>query len=131
MGNRNLDWLRQAEADYRHGVHCLRDGDFEWCCFSAQQSAEKAVKAVFLKLGMDAWGHTVSALLGQLPTELSVSNELMDSAKVLDKHYIPSRYPSGFDSGAPTDFYTRGEGEAALACAERLIEYCRHQIRGS
>ena len=58
MGNRYLDWLRQAEADHAHAIHSLGDGDYEWCCFSAQQSAEKAVEALFLKKGMDAWGHT-------------------------------------------------------------------------
>jgi HEPN domain-containing protein len=88
-----MDWPRQAEADYTHAVHSLAAGDYEWCCFSAQQSAEKAVKAMFLKHGM-----------------------------------VPTRYPNSFDSGAPTDLYTKGEGEDALACSKRIIEYCRHQV---
>jgi len=29
MGNRYLDWLRQAEADLRHARHALEDGDYE------------------------------------------------------------------------------------------------------
>ncbi len=58
MSNRYPDWFRQAEADLRHARHSLEQGDFEWSCFAAHQAAEKAIKAVFLKLGMDAWGHT-------------------------------------------------------------------------
>jgi predicted nucleotidyltransferase len=45
---------------------------------------------------------------------------LFDCAKTLDKHYIPTRYPNGFDSGAPTDFYTKQEGEMALRCASEI-----------
>lgn len=58
MGNRYKDWWRQAEADLRYACNALADGDYEWSCFAAQQAAEKAIKALFQKLGMDAWVHT-------------------------------------------------------------------------
>ncbi|MCH7934957.1 MAG: HEPN domain-containing protein [Gemmatimonadetes bacterium] len=48
----------------------------------------------------------------------------MDTGKRLDKHYIPTRYPNGFDVGAPTDYYTEAEAEAAIADADRIIEFC-------
>ncbi len=120
--------MRQADADLRHAVHSLEAGDFEWCCFSAQQAAEKAVKAVFLKTGRDAWGHTLTILLGNLADIMTMPEALIENAKVLDKHYIPTRYPNGFDAGAPTDFYTRGEGETALGCAREIIRFCRNQV---
>ena len=128
MGNRYLDWFKQAQADLRHARHALDDGDFEWSCFAAQQAAEKALKAVFQKLGMDAWGHTLTALIGNLPVSIPVIPALIDYAKMLDKHYIPTRYPKGFESGAPTDFYTRDEAQHAIQYAEAIIEFCRHQI---
>ncbi len=128
MANRYLDWLRQADADLVHATHSLESGDFDWSCFSAQQAAEKAVKALFLRLGTDAWGHTVSALVGNLPAARAAGEGLMDCAKMLDKHYIPTRYPNGFDSGAPTDLYTRKEAQDAIACAKRLIDFCHDQV---
>ena len=128
MGNRYLDWFRQAEADLRHARNALKDEDFEWSCFAAQQAAEKAVKAVFQKLGMDAWGHTLTALIGNFPASIQVPSKLVDYAKMLDKHYIPTRYPNGFDSGAPTDFYTKEEAQNAIQHAEEIIEFCRRQI---
>ncbi|HEY2934279.1 MAG TPA: HEPN domain-containing protein [Acidobacteriota bacterium] len=128
MGNRYLDWFRQAEADLRHAQNALQTGDFEWSCFAAQQSAEKALKAVYQKKGMDAWGHTVTVLVGNLPASIRPPDNLLDLAKVLDKHYIPSRYPNGFESGAPTDFYTRQEAESAIAYAKEIVNFCRHQI---
>jgi HEPN domain-containing protein len=129
MGNRYADWFRQAEADLRHARNSLEDGDFEWSCFAAQQAAEKALKAVFQKLGMDAWGHTLTALIGNLPDDVAQPSEtLVNYARMLDKHYIPARYPNGFASGAPTDFYTKEEARSAIHNAEAILEFCRDQI---
>jgi HEPN domain-containing protein len=129
MGNRHADWFRQAEADLRHARNSLEDGDFEWSCFAAQQAAEKALKAVFQKLGMDAWGYTVTALIGNLPDSTVQPPEiLVNYARMLDKHYIPTRYPNGFASGAPTDFYTEEEARNAIRNAEAILEFCRDQI---
>jgi HEPN domain-containing protein len=129
MDNRYADWFRQAEADLRHARNALKDGDYEWSCFAAQQAAEKALKSVFQKMGMDAWGHTVTVLIGNLPPEVARPSEsLVDYARMLDKHYIPTRYPYGFDSGAPTDFYTEEEARTAVRHAEAILEFCRDQI---
>lgn len=126
--NRSGDWLRQAEADLRHAHQALKDGSYEWSCFAAQQAAEKALKALFLRLGMEAWGHTLTALIGNLPETISVDADLVAGAKTLDKHYIPTRYPNSFDSGAPTDFYTREEAETAVTKAGAILEFCRREI---
>jgi HEPN domain-containing protein len=129
MANRYADWYRQAEADLRHARHALDDGDFEWSCFAAHQAAEKALRAVFQKLGMDAWGHTLTALIGNLPPPVEQpSEQLVNYARMLDKHYIPTRYPNGFASGAPTDFYTAGEAQNAVRYAEAILEFCGDQI---
>ena len=129
MAERSADWLRQAEADLRHAHHARDDEDYEWSAFASQQAAEKAIKALFQKLHLDAWGHTLSMLLASLPEAVRPDEGLMDRAKELDKHYIPTRYPNGFERGAPVDFYTRAEAERAIAHAEAIVEYCRHQVR--
>ncbi len=129
MSNRYADWLRQAEADLRHARHSLDQGDFEWSCFAAHQAAEKALKAVFLRMGMDAWGHTITVLIGNLPKTVNPTPEaLVNDARILDKYYIQTGYPNGFDSGAPMDFYTSEEAQSAIQKAEAILEFCRHQI---
>ncbi len=129
MASRYLDWFRQAEADLVHARNALEDGDFEWACFAAQQAAEKALKSVFQKLGMEAWGHTLTVLVGNLPSSLQPPETLVNRAKMLDKHYIPTRYPNGFESGAPTDFYTQEEAQNAIQYADEILQFCRDQIR--
>lgn len=118
--------MRQARADLRHARHALDDGDHEWSAFAAQQAAEKAVKAVFEALHMEAWGHTVSILLDRLPPEKRPPADLIDRAKRLDKHYVPARYPNGFEQGAPVDFYTAGEARAAIEDAEAIVGHCQN-----
>jgi HEPN domain-containing protein len=130
MSNRYIDWFRQAEADLRHARNSLDIGDYEWSCFAAHQAAEKALKAVFLKSGKDAWGHTVTVLIGNLPEGIEPPSEnIINAARILDKYYIPTRYPNGFDSGAPTDFYTTEEARNAIELAEGILEFCRLQIQ--
>ncbi len=126
MAARHGDWLRQAGADLRHARRAREDGAHEWACFAAQQAAEKALKAVLLQRGAEAWGHTVTALLGAVAPEDVIGVELMDCARTLDKHYIPTRYPNGFDSGAPVDFYMRKDSDDAIACAGKILDVARH-----
>ena len=128
MANRYADWLRQSEADLAHARMARDAGSYEWSCFAAHQAAEKALKSLFLRLGMEAWGHTLTALIGNLPESVAADDALGNGARVLDKHYIPTRYPNGFDTGAPTDFYTRDEADTAIARAEEIVGFCRRQI---
>lgn len=125
MPSRHADWFRQGEADLRHARNALKTGDFEWACFAAQQAAEKALKAVVQAEGGEAWGHSVTVLLGGLDERIDVPDALRDAVRRLDKHYIPTRYPNGFDQGAPTDYYTASESEAAIADASDVLEFCR------
>jgi HEPN domain-containing protein len=120
--------FRQAEADLRDARHARDDEDYDWAAFASHQAAEKALKAVYQKRNLDAWGHVLTALLENLPAEIARDAELVDRAKELDKHYIPTRYPNGLDRGAPTDFYTRAEAERAITSAKAILEFCRHQI---
>lgn len=128
MPERSKDWLRQAESDLRHARNAREDGDYDWSAFASHQSAEKAIKALFQKRHRDAWGHTLSVLLANLPEEVRVEPALIDQAKELDKHYIPTRYPNGFEQGAPADFYTKKEADEAIRKAEAIVEFCRRQI---
>ena len=120
--------MRQAEADLRHARNARKAGDYDWAAFACNQAAERAIKALFQRLHLDAWGHTLSLLLPALPQERQPEAVLLERAKELDKHYIPTRYPNGFERGAPVDFYTDREAENAISAAEAILDFCRHQI---
>ena len=122
MAGRSDDWLRQGRHDLDHARRARGAGDHEWACFAAHQAAEKALKAVFQARGEDAWGHAVSGMLGALG--VAEGDPLMVLGKALDKHYVLTRYPNGFTSGAPMDYYTDEEAAKAIGDAEAIIRYC-------
>ena len=130
MATRHEDWMRQAKRDLQHARNSLKAADYEWCCFAGQQSAAKAVKALFQKLGADAWGHSVTMLLSSLPKPADPTEALINCAKELDRHYITSRYPNSHPSGAPFQYYTRAEAERAIQYADRIISFCEDKISG-
>ena len=129
MTNRAPDWLAQAGHDLEHARHALDDGDFDWSCFAAHQAAEKAVKALFLSLGGEGWGHSITRLLRDASHRLEVTDDLIMAAQRLDKHYIPTRYPNGFDLGAPRDYYTADEARQAISDAQRIYDFCQQSLR--
>ena len=121
---RSRDRWVQAQSDLIHARHSQEAGDFDWACFAAHQGAEKAVKAVFQKRNLEARGHAVSLLLGNLPEIIAVPEDIIDAGKSLDKLYIPTRYPNGLEQGAPTEFYTRREAKEAIDFGQRVLDFC-------
>lgn len=120
---RSDDWLSEAKGDLEHGKHDKESGFYNWACFSAQQAGEKALKAVFQKLGAEAWGHSVEDLLKELAKRYEVPEELHDAALELDKAYIPTRYPDAHPTGSAKDRYTEGEAGRLLNHAEKLVQF--------
>ncbi len=127
---RSLDWIRQAERDLETGRWLIKGGFSEWACFLFQQAAEKAVRAVYKRLGDEAWGHSVLNLLQGLREKVDVQEEVVEAGRILDRFYIPSRYPNGWHQGIPADYITREEAENALACAQKVIRFCKSILAG-
>jgi HEPN domain-containing protein len=128
MPERSRDWLAQATRDLEKANKDLSWGYYEWACFTAQQAAEKAVKALFQHIHADAWGHSVSELLKELPDSVKTEETLIEDAIMLDRYYIPTRYPNGFDRGIPKDYFTKRDAEGACEAARRIIEFCKSKI---
>ena len=126
MPNRAGDWFSQAERDLDHARASQRDGRHEWACFASHQAAEKALKALHLHHGQEAWGHVVARLLRELP--VPYDEQLEDKAKVLDSFYVPTRYPNSHPEGAPHEHYGRLQSEEAIRYAGEIIEFIRAQM---
>lgn len=121
--DRSQDWLEQAKNDLEHAKKDLEWGFYAWSCFSSQQSAEKAVKSVFKRMGAEAWGHAVADLLEQLTDKQDVPQQIIDIALELDKAYIPTRYPDAHPSGSPWKKYTKEEARRLVEYAETIVQF--------
>lgn len=126
MPNRAHDWLAQAERDMEQARSSAAEERHEWACFAAQQAAEKAVKALHLARGQEAWGHVVARLLGELP--VAPPANLIEKAKVLDNLYVPTRYPNGHPEGSPFEHYGPLQSGQAILYAGEIVGYVRSQV---
>jgi len=128
MVMRTGDWLRQAEKDIEKAKLDLEARYYEWACFTAQQAAEKAIKAVFQRMGAEAWGHSVADLLTELSKKYNIPEKLSDEALELDKAYIPTRYPNAHPSGSPRSRYTKEEARRLIGYGERIVKFCSNLL---
>lgn len=128
MPNRAADWLTQGVRDLELARHATAGGFHEWACFAAQQGAEKAVKGLIAALGGESRGHAIVALAAGLREKTALPPPLLDAARRLDRHYIPTRYPNGFDRGVPRDYFTAADAAQAITDAAALIAFCQGHV---
>ena len=117
-------WFRQAKADIAAARSSLKNGIYEWACFQAQQSAEKALKALWYHNLTEPWGHSVYKLIAALPKDNIKKSltPLIDLARELDKLCIPTRYPNGLPELTPSEIFTKGEASRAIKSAQAIID---------
>ena len=120
--------MKQAEAELEQARWNVKGQHYALACFLCQQAAEKAAKAVYQAARVEVWGHAIVGLLSGVPGVEAVPDEIADAAKALDRHYIPARYPNGFASGVPADYYTAADAEEAIRCAEEIIAFCERGV---
>jgi HEPN domain-containing protein len=131
MPDRSQDWINQAARDFEQAKDSMEAGRHEWACFAAHQAAEKAVKALHLAKGQEAWGHMIAKLLKELPADTSVPPDLFDKARVLDASYIPPRYPDSYPEGAPFEHYGSLQSSEAIQYAGEIIAFVRNTMAKS
>ena len=125
--NRYRDWLEQAERDLQRAQLDVEYAYWEWACFTSQQAAEKAVKALLMNRGYTAWGHSITAMLRRL-TEPQSPPEVIERAQLLDAYYIPARYPNGFAEGKPADYFNQRQAREAIHAATDIIRFCKDHL---
>lgn len=116
-------WLLQAEADLSAARDSERSGHYEWTCFQAQQSAEKAVKALLYKEGLtSALTHSVTDLVAKAREFSAEVGAMGAAAKHLDSFYLSARYPNALVSDLPpAQFHSREDAAQCLSYAESIL----------
>jgi HEPN domain-containing protein len=79
-------------------------------------------------LGGEAWGHSLLALVTGLAAADPETLSLRETAIRLDRYYIPTRDPNGFDEGAPLDYFLESDSREAIGHAEQIIEFVRRRL---
>ena len=72
----------------------------------------ESAQGLHLSQGQQAWGHGLGRLFRDLPDALqdeieAGGPELVERLRILDAHYIPTRYPDSLAGGSPSDHWSR------------------------
>jgi HEPN domain-containing protein len=121
-------WFLQAGYDLEAVRWNIQGKFYDTACFLAQQSAEKALKSLLFYLGKRKKAlltHSLAAMIKEAGKSEKTLADLLDNAKELDLHYLPSRYPNGLPAGFPHQFYGKEMAEKALASARKIYEAVR------
>jgi HEPN domain-containing protein len=120
-----LRWLKTGEDDLDAAVVLRENGKFPQSCFYAQQAAEKALKAIWYYGDADPWGHSVRKLIEDLENvDLRLYERLkilLRSGTVLDRFYIPTRYPNGLPELTPAEAYLEEDAEECIHQANQIL----------
>jgi HEPN domain-containing protein len=131
MAERSADWLNQALRDLAQAEASMQADRHEWACFATHQATEKALKALNLALGQQAWGHTLTRLWAAVPKEGLLPPPpaaIEDRLRLLDGFYIPTRYPDSYPEGTPGEHFGRLQSEQGLLHATAIIEWIRDAL---
>ena len=126
---RSIDWLKQSEAEFKAATDLLNTNNFAWCCFTAQQSAEKSIKAILNHLQSDTLGHNLNTLIQEVEQHLQVNQAIINACIRLNRFYIPTRYPDAFASGVPAEQYFDQDANQAVQDAEEVLSFARTIIQ--
>lgn len=87
-------WLDNAEYDLKTAEIMDNTGRYAYTAFMCQQTAEKAIKALFLKIKNTEAprSHNLSYLIGLL--ELSLDEKFNSLLAELTTYYLEGRYPT-------------------------------------
>jgi HEPN domain-containing protein len=117
-------WFQQAGYDLQASRWNIKGGFYNTACFLAQQAGEKALKSFLYYQGARRtalFTHSLVEMVLEGKKQFRKLEGLLDQARELDLHYIPSRYPNGIPSGYPHQFYGKKVAEQASASAENIV----------
>jgi HEPN domain-containing protein len=121
-------WFQQAFYDLQAARWNIQGGFYDTACFLAQQAGEKALKSLLYYEGARRTAlltHSLVEMVREGEKRVKALTRLLDQARELDLHYIPSRYPNGLPSGYPHQFYGKKVAQEAVIAAEKIFSSIR------
>ncbi len=84
------NWFNQAEKDLSAAEDSFKSRHYEWACFQAQQSVEKALKSLYIKK-FNELIKTHDLIF--LAKKINASKEIISYCSKMNPSYMDTRYP--------------------------------------
>lgn len=124
-------WLKQAEYNLKVAESNLKEKFYSASCFMSEQSAQIALKAfIIYRTGRYTPIHSIQKLAQNCTKYSKDFNEIQEYGKILDRYYIPTRYPDALAPPAiPAETYTEKDAKEALDFAKYIFNKVREKVR--
>ncbi|MBT4140069.1 MAG: HEPN domain-containing protein [Candidatus Latescibacteria bacterium] len=113
------EWLARSKSNLVRARNIPDEPGFllEDACFDAQQSVEKALKAIFVHLKVPfPFTHNLGTLLNLLSESISISEDIKQAAR-LTEYAVETRYPPSIEKVSQEEY------QEALDIAERVFSW--------
>ena len=115
-------WWQQALSDFAFLPVARQAGKHDTCCFLAQQTAEKALKAYLFHQGEELIPtHSIFKLCAMAAQYDPDFTTLRERVKLLDFYYVEARYPNALEDVIPAEFYSQQDADQAIAMVEAVM----------
>ena len=117
------EWINRARSNLIRATNRLPGIYLEDLCFDAQQAAEKAVKALLIRRGVEfPYVHDLSLLLTLLEEAGETIPELVRQAEKLNSYATITRYP---DMAHPV---SEQEYAEAVSIATTVVDWAQARV---
>jgi HEPN domain-containing protein len=118
-------WLRLSDTDLRTAGRLLDIGIHYASVFFAQQSAEKALKALWIVKKAELAPRTHNLVM--LARELGGDESLVEAAAELTPEYVLTRYVTP-EVALPDELYSEQSARLHLAAAQAIRDWVASQV---
>jgi len=121
------NWIDFAYEDLRMAELALKEEIYNQVCFHSQQCVEKILKAfIEFKGKIHPQTHKLTDILSQIPE--SPFEDLRDGILLLDRFYIPTRYPDALPGSLKEGLPKESDAEEAIGVAKAIFEKARKVV---
>ena len=121
MNGQSERWLAFAHEDLRMAELAMGERIYNQVCFHSQQCAEKSLKALLVLQAQSLpRTHKLVDLVEQLDSNLLV--DMIHEITLLDRFYIPTRYPDALPGTLDESLPTRSDAEEALSSGRAVFK---------
>jgi HEPN domain-containing protein len=111
--------LRFANEDLQMAQLAMSNKIYNQVCFHSQQSVEKALKALLVSQGKTPpRTHQIGDLLSLVDNNPFASNLEL---QLLDRFYIPTRYPDALPGALPDGLPGEKDAKEAFSTAQKVL----------
>ena len=116
-------WWKQTQNDVKVAKVLVKSKKYGYSSFWCQQAAEKALKTLLLKKGLELIKTHDLVLLAK---KLNASEEIVQMCKELTPIYVETRYPDTSEDGFRK--YTKKETEEDLRIMGEIVKWVKKNL---